>query len=53
MKAYTVNSRYNIFFETTEKSYIKKLLYQEIILNVGLHIDMYSTQYSMLNRARN
>ena len=29
------------------------MFYQEFILNVGLHIDMYGTQYSMLNRARN
>ena len=31
----------------------KKMLYQEFISNVGLHIDMYGTQYIMLNRARN
>ena len=55
IKCTTVNSRYNVFLGTTEKKrYIKKKCYiKEFILNVGLHIDLYGTQYSMLNRARN
>ena len=45
-KTCTVNSRYNVFFGTTEKKrYIIKILYQEFILNVGLHTDMYGTQW--------
>ena len=57
IEEYTVNSRYNVFFggTTEKKCYIKKMLFQEFILNVGLHIDMYGTQYMycILNRARN
>ena len=42
----TVNSRYNVFFwDYKKKRYIKKMLYQDFILNVGLHIDIYGTQY--------
>ena len=45
----TVNSRYNFFGGPQKnKRYIKKkrkMLYQESILNVCLHIDMYGTQY--------
>ena len=42
---YSKLSKELFFFGDHRKKTYQKNIYQEFIMNVGLHIDMYSTQY--------